>query len=205
MLADFSFFSVSLLLIGVVFKIGLMPLHFWVPCVVINLSRFNLYLLMSWQKIGPIVIILTSTVGYALLCAVNAVGGALAMSGVTVLPLLLIFRGIVQIGWVFITTGVFTFYYLFVYYIVLRAVVLYRAVASIQFGWALLNAGGLPPFSGFIIKLKAILHIKGSIVVLLLGASGLALSSYIRLLLNTRLKSGPRTGFLVVTLAAGRV
>lgn len=47
MMTDSRFFSVSFLLLGVVFKIGLMPLHFWVPCVVINLRRFNLYLLIS--------------------------------------------------------------------------------------------------------------------------------------------------------------
>ena len=41
---------------------------------------------------------MTSSVGCSLLCMVNAVGGAVAMGGVTVLPLLLIFRGIVQIG-----------------------------------------------------------------------------------------------------------
>lgn len=99
----------------------------------------------------------------------------------------------------------FAFYYLLVYCFVLRAVVLYRVVASVQFGWALLNAGGLPPFSGFIIKLKAILHIKGRMVVLLVSARGLALTSYIRLLLNARLVSGPSSSFLVATIVAGIV
>lgn len=194
-----------MLLIGVVLKMGLIPLHFWVPSVVINLNRFSMYLLLSWQKIGPIVIVAAISVRHALLCTLNAVGGAFGMAGVTVLPLLLFFRGIVQMGWVFMTSGVFTIYYLFVYYIVLGAVIWYSLVGSLLFGWALLNAGGLPPFSGFIIKLKAILHIKGSIVVVLVGARGLALSSYIRLLLNTRMKQSPRAVFLLVSMFVGRV
>nr|AKS04150.1 NADH dehydrogenase subunit 2 [Parasagitta elegans] len=205
MMSDFSVLPLVLLLVGVVFKMGLMPLHFWVPSVAVNLSRFNLYLLMSWQKIGPMVIIMTATLGLAMLSIINAVGGALAMSGITLLPLLLIFSGMVQISWVLNTNGFFTFYYISVYFIVLSAVILYSALASTQFGWALLNAGGLPPFSGFMIKLKAILHIKSGVVVLLVGSSGIALTTYMRILLNTRMKTDPWSWFVVSTMAVGSV
>lgn len=80
------------------------------------------------------VIIITATLGLTILSIINAVGGALAIWGVTLLPLLLIFSGMVQISWVLNTSGFFTFYYISVYFIVLRAVILYRALASTQFG-----------------------------------------------------------------------
>ena len=80
------------------------------------------------------VIIITATLGLTILSIINAVGGALAIGGITLLPLLLIFSGMVQISWVLNTSGFFTFYYVSVYFIVLRAVILYRALASTQFG-----------------------------------------------------------------------
>ena len=104
--------------------------------------------------------VLSSTISLGLLSVFNAVGGAITICSISFLPFLLVFSGFVQIGWVIVTNGSFSAYYLGIYFVILAAVVYFRARASIQFGWALLNAGGLPPLSGFIIKLKAILNIK---------------------------------------------
>lgn len=169
------------------------------------MSRFYLFLLLSWQKLGPLIIIISTSVSMVLIGAVNAVGGALSIGGVTLLPLFLFYRGLVQIRWILYTSGSFTFYYLFVYFLVLGAVVLYRLNASIQFGWTLLNAGGLPPFSGFMIKMKAILNIRNAISILLVRASGLALASYVRIMLNSRLKPGTTSLVLYFTLLVGLV
>lgn len=103
------------------------------------------------------------------------------------------------------TGGSFTYYYLFVYFIILGSVILHRVCPSVQFGWALLNAGGLPPFSGFFIKLKAILLIESILTFLLLCARGLALVSYIRVLLNRRLRSSNTSPVLIVSMFIGVV
>nr|AKS04301.1 NADH dehydrogenase subunit 2 [Parasagitta elegans] len=205
MLSDHSVSTFLLLLSGLMLKMGLMPLHFWVPMVVSSLSRFNLYLLISWQKLAPLILVLTSTCNLGLLSALNAFGGSMSMCSVSCMPLLLAFSGMVQMGWVLVTNGAFTAYYLSVYFLVLSAVVYFSAGASFQFGWALLNAGGLPPLSGFIIKLKAILNIKNWLTVGLVGSSGLALCSYVRLLMNARLKPQPVSILLVVACSAGLV
>lgn len=134
MLSDHGLLAFSLLLSGLVIKIGLMPFHFWVPLVVVSLSRFNLYLLISWQKIAPIILVLSSTISLGLLSVLNAIGGAITICSISFLPFLLVFSGIVQIGWVIVTNGSFTAYYLGVYFVVLAAVVYFRARASIQFG-----------------------------------------------------------------------
>ena len=47
MLANSSAACFLFLVAGLVFKIGLIPLHFWVPVVVVSLCRFNLYILLS--------------------------------------------------------------------------------------------------------------------------------------------------------------
>lgn len=68
------------------------------PLVVNNLSRFNLFLLLSWQKLGPLVILMTATLGLTLVRALNAAGGALLMCGVVSLRMLLVFRGLLQVA-----------------------------------------------------------------------------------------------------------
>lgn len=39
---------------GLMMKIGLLPLHYWVPAVVEGLASGGLYLLLRWQKIAPL-------------------------------------------------------------------------------------------------------------------------------------------------------
>ena len=62
----------------------------------------------------------------------------------------------------------------------------FMASKTTDFALSLLNAGGLPPFTGFVWKLKAVgrVHFKISAVILL--GRGLALVSYSRMLLNHR-------------------
>lgn len=134
MLSEHGLLAFALLLSGLVIKIGLMPFHFWVPLVVVSLSRFNLYLLITWQKIAPLILVFTSTLSIGLLSVFNAIGGAITICSISFLPFLLVFSGIVQIGWVLVTNGSFSAYYLRIYFVVLAAIVYYRARASIQFG-----------------------------------------------------------------------
>ena len=193
------------LLVGVVVKIGLLPLHFWVPNVVVGLSRLRLYLLLSWQKLGPLVLISSVSSSLVVLRAINAAGGAVSIAGVTVLSMLLVFSGILQMAWVLSVSGIFSIYYLSVYFAILGVVVYYSTLNTFNFGWALLNAGGLPPLSGFMIKFKAILQIKSRIRVLLVSSSGLALGSYIRILMNAGAKRGAPTVALVGVSTLGLV
>jgi len=39
---------------GLIIKMGLLPLHYWVPAVVDNLPPWQLYLLLRWQKVAPL-------------------------------------------------------------------------------------------------------------------------------------------------------
>lgn len=118
----------------------------------------------------------------------NAVGGGLLMVAASSLPLLLVFRGMVQMGWLLSFQGRFAFYYLALYFVVLALAVAWYPYPSLRFGWALLNAGGLPPLTGFVIKLKGLLRLPAHLGGCLLAARGVALCSYSRLLVNGRFK-----------------
>lgn len=48
--------SLGIILLGaaLILKMGLLPLHYWVPTVVEGLGPRGLYLLLRWQKIAPL-------------------------------------------------------------------------------------------------------------------------------------------------------
>ena len=67
-------------------------------------------------------------------------------------------------------------------------IVYYLKTSTKNFFWGIINAGGIPPFSGFIIKLKALISMKKKRALLFVSASVLALSCYSRIILNTYYK-----------------
>jgi len=121
------------------------------------------------------------------------------------IPLLLIFSGIVQIGWVLSFQERFAYYYLTLYFVVLALVVAWSTTPSLGLGWAMLNAGGLPPLTGFVIKLKGLLRLPVRLGCCLLAARGVALCSYSRFLVNGRFKCLQVTPTLVGGSALGVV
>jgi NADH:ubiquinone oxidoreductase subunit 2 (subunit N) len=69
----------------------------------------------------------------------------------------------------------------------------------------MMNAGGLPPFSGFIIKLKALLYIKKKIALLFVSARAVALSCYSRIILNNNYSRDKVRTVTFITLVVGIV
>jgi len=194
-----------LLLTGLLLKIGLLPLHYWVPTVVHRLSGRGLFLLLRWQKLAPLSIMWSSRLGGRPRAWINAAGGSLLILAATNLPLLLIFRGIVQIGWLLSFTDGYAYYYLSMYFVILALTLSWAEYPRLRLGWALMNAGGLPPITGFVIKLKGLLRLPGRLGGCLLRARGLALCSYSRFVVNSRYQSLQITPSLVLASGLGIV
>ena len=91
------------------------------------------------------------------------------------------------------------------YFLILTPVIKYMQVNSREFLMSLINAGGLPPFTGFIMKLKALKILATEIAVALLAGRGVALSSYTRMLLNSTFRKTALTGLLSFALLVGAV
>jgi len=105
------------------------------------------------------------------------------------LSTLLIFRGLVQMAWVIsLMGGTPMWQYLSLYYLSLWAVIWYHRRKTTPFAVALLNAGGLPPMTGFIIKLRALGSLTTPTGILLLAGRGAALVTYVRFLLGSRIR-----------------
>merc|ERR1719309_1372389 len=113
--------------LGVLLKIGLTPLHFWVPPVASKLSPMGLGTLLSWQKLAPLSLLLFISLDFRATTFINLTLGAVMILSAACLSTLLIFRGLVQMAWVIsLGGGSPIWHYLFLYYLSLWAVIWYQ-------------------------------------------------------------------------------
>ena len=184
LLADSSSWVQLFLLLGVLLKMGAIPLHFWVPIVVTRLGRFGVYAIQTWQKVAPFSLILFIIISKEILTLLNIWLGAITMRSMSTPILVVIFSGIVQMGWIFSISGSLIWWFIVIYFAVLAPLVKFIQSNSRNFSLSLVNGGGLPPFTGFMIKLNAVKTVSSKLARLIIMGRGVALLSYTRILLN---------------------
>nr|YP_009537883.1 NADH dehydrogenase subunit 2 [Limenitis camilla]AYN60600.1 NADH dehydrogenase subunit 2 [Limenitis camilla] len=155
-------------------KMGSIPFHFWFPNVMEGLSWFNCFILMTWQKITPMILLsyyFNLNFLYFIMIF-NVLIGAIGSFNQTSLRKLMAFSSINNLGWMissiiisenlwmiyFIFYSIFTFIMCFLFYIINTFFInqlfffnmnfLIKISIMINF----LSLGGLPPFLGFFPK-----------------------------------------------------
>ena len=204
-LFDYVIALSALLIFRIVLKIGVIPFHFWVPRVVPILNKPIFYLIQTWQKIAPISLIAFTTLAKDVLSIANVWVASATMIGLSRPTLVVIFSGMVQIGWIFRLSGYLLIWFVLMYFLVLAPVVKYIRSNSREFLMSLVNAGGLPPFTGFMMKLKGLKSLATKTAVALIAGRGLALSSYTRMLLNSTFRKTKLRRLLTFALFVGAV
>nr|QGT77309.1 NADH dehydrogenase subunit 2 [Lophopotamon yenyuanense] len=177
----FSFkpLSSTLILMSLLLKLGSAPFHFWFPQVMSGLTWPQTILLMTTQKIAPMIIIsylLTSPTSLQII-SLSAMFSALigALGGLNSMHLrkIMAFSSINHMSWMLISLSIsdmFWYVYFLFYAIISTSIVtlfnVYQAftlsdlmkfnqinlIYSLLFPLNLLSLGGLPPFTGFIPK-----------------------------------------------------
>nr|AHN85826.1 NADH dehydrogenase subunit 2 [Chilo auricilius] len=155
-------------------KMGAAPFHWWFPNIIEGLSWFNNFMLMSWQKISPI-ILLSYYFNKNLLIIIiimNAIIGAIGGLNQTSLRKLLAFSSINNLSWmlasIMISENLWMFYFLFycmlisimcfmfymlnLIYINQLFFINFNYLIKLNFMMNLFSMGGLPPFIGFFPK-----------------------------------------------------
>nr|YP_009764326.1 NADH dehydrogenase subunit 2 [Orthopygia glaucinalis]QIS91165.1 NADH dehydrogenase subunit 2 [Orthopygia glaucinalis] len=155
-------------------KMGASPFHFWFPNVVEGLSWLNNYILMTWQKITPM--ILLSYFFYnnfiMFIFILNSIIGALGGLNQTSLRKLMAFSSINNLGWMLasisISENLWIFYLSFYSFLIslmcalfylmnvyfINQLFIFNVNYSIKLFFFInfLSLGGLPPFIGFFPK-----------------------------------------------------
>nr|YP_009537844.1 NADH dehydrogenase subunit 2 [Limenitis glorifica]AYN60561.1 NADH dehydrogenase subunit 2 [Limenitis glorifica] len=168
-----NFFSI-IINSSLLMKMGSIPFHFWFPNVMEGLSWFNCFILMTWQKITPMILLsyyFNLNFLYFIMIF-NVLIGAVSSFNQTSLRKLMAFSSINNLGWMissiiisenlwmiyFIFYSIFSFIMCFLFYIINTFFInqlfffnmnfLIKISIMINF----LSLGGLPPFLGFFPK-----------------------------------------------------
>nr|YP_009988041.1 NADH dehydrogenase subunit 2 [Doleschallia melana]QNL34345.1 NADH dehydrogenase subunit 2 [Doleschallia melana] len=155
-------------------KMGSVPFHFWFPNIMEGLSWFNCFILMTWQKISPMILLsyYMNLKFLFLIMIFNVIISTISSFNQTSLRKLMAFSSINNLGWMlsalsisenlwmlyFLIYSLFTFIMCFLFYMIntfyinqlfnLNLNFLIKFSILINF----LSLGGLPPFLGFFPK-----------------------------------------------------
>nr|YP_009529043.1 NADH dehydrogenase subunit 2 [Ephestia elutella]AXU98850.1 NADH dehydrogenase subunit 2 [Ephestia elutella] len=155
-------------------KMGSVPFHFWFPNIMEGLSWFNNFILMSWQKITPMILLsyYFNKNFIIIIIMLNSIIGAIGGLNQTSLRKLMTFSSINNLGWmlssIMISENLWMFY-LFIYSFIIsimcfsfhmlnlffiNQLFFFNMNYMIKFFFLVnfLSLGGLPPFLGFFPK-----------------------------------------------------
>nr|YP_010326960.1 NADH dehydrogenase subunit 2 [Polyptychus trilineatus]UNP54212.1 NADH dehydrogenase subunit 2 [Polyptychus trilineatus] len=155
-------------------KMGATPFHFWFPNISEGLSWFNNFILMTWQKISPMILLsyyYNMNFLYFIII-LNVMIGAIGGINQTSLRKMMAFSSINNLGWmifsIMISNNLWLFYFIcysllisimfFLFYIMNVFFINQLFINNMNFMIKLnflinfLSLGGLPPFIGFLPK-----------------------------------------------------
>nr|YP_010417778.1 NADH dehydrogenase subunit 2 [Precis eurodoce]USF17937.1 NADH dehydrogenase subunit 2 [Precis eurodoce] len=171
----FNDYIISILInSSLLMKMGSTPFHFWFPNIMEGLSWLNCFILMTWQKISPMILLsyYMNLKFLFLIMIFNVLIGTISSFNQTSLRKLMAFSSINNLGWMlsalsisenlwmlyFLLYSMFIFIMCFLFYIInifyVNQLFNLNLNFSIKFSILInfLSLGGLPPFLGFFPK-----------------------------------------------------
>lgn len=158
----------------IILKLGAAPFHFWFPNIIEGLSWNNSLLLLTWQKLAPLIIISYSNpLNLFFFILISSLIGALGGLNHTSLRKILAFSSINHISWILIAlslNNLFWIFYFLIYFIInISIVIIFKIINIFNINQIFLfnnnfplikfclfinflSLGGLPPFIGFFPK-----------------------------------------------------
>lgn len=175
---NFFFMKYSYIIIlssSLLIKIGAAPFHFWFPSVSEGLNWFNNLILITWQKLAPLISLsyLNYNFFFYFIIIFCIVIGAIGGLNQTSLRKLLVYSSINHIGWILCILNsnnfILFFYFLIYSYLSFSIIFILNSFKLFYFNQLWYNyinnnliknfffinffsLGGLPPFLGFISK-----------------------------------------------------
>nr|QBF01224.1 NADH dehydrogenase subunit 2 [Stegana sp. 1412 JL-2019] len=172
---NYSFYITMIILSSLLLKSGAAPFHFWFPNIMEGLSWMNCLLLMTWQKIAPLMLISYVNIKILLFLSIiiSVIIGSLGGLNQSSLRKLMAFSSINHLGWMlmalnsneiiwliyfllysflsFILTFMFNNFKIF-YFNQMFSLFFNSKILKFILFMNFLSLGGLPPFLGFLPK-----------------------------------------------------
>nr|QBF00376.1 NADH dehydrogenase subunit 2 [Stegana sp. 3007 JL-2019] len=170
-----TFYLMSMILSSLLLKSGATPFHFWFPSIMENLSWMNCLLLMTWQKIAPLMLISHVNMKFLLMLSItlSVLIGSLGGLNQSSLRKLMAFSSINHLGWMLMalntTESIWFIYFLIYTFLSFTLTFMFNnfkifhlnqmfllffnsKILKFILFMNFLSLGGLPPFLGFLPK-----------------------------------------------------
>nr|QPK42066.1 NADH dehydrogenase subunit 2 [Zhengitettix curvispinus] len=167
--------ELNLLSIAILMKMGAAPLHFWFPEVMENISWLNCLMLMTWQKLAPMIVLFYLHPNMIIMMTfiiMSAMIGAIMGMNQTSLRMILAYSSINHIGWMITALQVsFSTWLIYIsIYSILNMIICSifeinnvnsikeiftknnNKINSLSVMISVLSLGGMPPLLGFVPK-----------------------------------------------------
>nr|WGU15878.1 NADH dehydrogenase subunit 2 [Zeugodacus depressus] len=172
---EISTYNNMIITSSLLLKSGAAPFHFWFPNVMEGLSWMNALILMTWQKIAPLMLISYITQNYFIILVIitSTITGSLGGLNQTSLRKLMAFSSINHLGWMLAamqaSESMWLIYFSFYSFLSFSLTFMFNnfkmfhinqlfnsffesKILKFMLFLNLLSLGGLPPFIGFLPK-----------------------------------------------------
>nr|YP_010317933.1 NADH dehydrogenase subunit 2 [Geukensia demissa]QHO63843.1 NADH dehydrogenase subunit 2 [Geukensia demissa]UJM44211.1 NADH dehydrogenase subunit 2 [Geukensia demissa] len=193
------YLNYSLLMLGLLMKSGVFPFHGWVPSVVNSSSWFVSCMVLTWQKLAPLVFLgyiyhgVSLLISVAMMALIGGVGGLNQHS----VRGLMAYSSFVHTSWMLI--ALFSSFFIFIIYWLVYSMsvglVMWACakknkfyfksglrVVEVSLGIFMLS--GLPPFVGFLCKILVFLSVQNVSIFFCILGSLISLKFYLSFLYN---------------------
>nr|QBF01265.1 NADH dehydrogenase subunit 2 [Phortica foliiseta] len=204
---NYSYISM-IMLSSLLLKSGAAPFHFWFPNMMEGLTWMNSLMLMTWQKIAPLMLMSYLNIKLLLLTSaiLSVIIGALSGMNQTSLRKLMAFSSINHLGWMIsalmISESIWMIYFMFYSFLTFTLIFMFNIfkifhltqMFSLFFNSKILkftlfmnflSLGGLPPFLGFLPKWIVIQQLSFNnqyfLLIILMISTLITLFFYLRL------------------------
>lgn len=216
---EFYKFLIMFIILRLFIKVGIAPFHFWLILIIDLINWIIIYLLLTWQKIGPLLIFHEfNNIKFIIYFLVfTLLIGSIIGLNYSSLKKIITYSSINQIRWIIISliliNKIFKFY--FIIYIYLILIIFYvfnffnlknifnlinlkkNNLITIFIFTTLISLGGLPPFIGFYPKLIIINLLNNSYIILVIILITLiSLFYYLRIIISTIIINSLNLNFL---------
>nr|UXW93581.1 NADH dehydrogenase subunit 2 [Athalia sikkimensis] len=171
--------TMSIMLMSLIMKMGAAPFHWWIPKIMNNLNWLNCLILMTWQKIAPMILMiqLPNKSMIYMSAILSSFSGSMMAMNQTSFKIMLSFSSINHLGWMMMTM-MLNFKMMYVYFLFYTSINMIICLNLNKFNInylsqmfkinnnnkmikliinsSFLSLGGIPPFLGFLPKLMVL-------------------------------------------------
>nr|BDQ44096.1 NADH dehydrogenase subunit 2 [Amynthas divergens] len=203
-----------ILMVSVLLKLGSAPCHFWYPSVMSSISWISCTILSSWQKLAPLSILIfftsqTSKSIVPLMAGLNALLGGVMGMNQSQLRTIMAYSSIGHLGWMMsfmlLDKPMTSMFYFMVYCSLiiplfmimnlmnlttvkqLSKITMVSPMIQLSISILLISLAGLPPLTGFMPKMLAIIMLatySTPLIIILVLGSLMNLFFYLNIIIN---------------------